>query len=66
MKITSAQYVNEYDADGTTVLNSNIHIEAVIDGETLFVPLDTSNRHYAAIKAKHDDADDSFTLQDAD
>lgn len=66
MNITSAQYVNEYDFDGTTVLNSNVHIEAVIDGVTMSVPIDTANRHYAAIKAKHDDADDSFTIQDAD
>ena len=49
MNITSAQYVNEYDFDGTTVLNSNIHIEAVIDGVTLYVPLDPANRHYAEI-----------------
>tara|TARA_R100001463_G_scaffold3391_9_gene13927 strand:- start:74 stop:265 length:192 start_codon:yes stop_codon:yes gene_type:complete len=49
MNITSAQYVNEYDFDGTTVLNSNIHIEVVIDDETLSVPLDPANRHYAAI-----------------
>ena len=49
MNITSAQYVNEYDFDGTTVLNSNIHIEAVINGETLSIPLDPANRHYAEI-----------------
>ena len=49
MNITSAQYVNEYDFDGTTVLNSNIHIEATIDGTEMSVPLDTANRHYAAI-----------------
>ena len=63
MNITSAQYVNEYDADGTTVLNSNIHIEAVIDGETLFVPLDPANRHYAAIL---DWVAEGNTIQDAD
>jgi hypothetical protein len=49
MNITRAQYVNEYDFDGTTVLNSNIHIEAVIDGATVDVPLDPANRHYAEI-----------------
>ncbi len=49
MNITSAQYVNEYDADGTTVLNSDIQIKAVIDDETLSVPLDPANRHYAEI-----------------
>ena len=49
MNITSAQYVNEYDFDGTTVLNSNIHIEATIDGTEMSVPLDPANRHYAAV-----------------
>ena len=58
MTITSAQYRSRD--------NENISIVAVIDGETMSVPLDTANRHYAAIKAKHDDADDSFTIQDAD
>ncbi len=52
MNITSAQYVNEYDADGTTVLNSDIQIKAVIEDETLSVPLDPANRHYAEILVK--------------
>ena len=42
MNITSAQYVN--------LLNSTSHIEAVIDGKTMSVPLDSDNRHYAAIQ----------------
>ena len=58
MNITSAQY--QEDTEG-----NNCVIIAVIDGVTMNVPLDTNNRHYAAIKAKHDDADDSFTIQDA-
>ena len=63
MNITSAQYVNEYDFDGTTVLNSNIHIEAVIDGTEMFVPLDPANRHYAAILEW---VAEGNTIQDAD
>ena len=63
MNITNAQYVNEYDFDGTTVLNSNIHIEAVIDGVTLDVPLDPANRHYAAILEW---VAEGNTIQDAD
>lgn len=60
MNITSAQYVADpFDS------SVNGSITAVIDGKTLGVPIDTANRHYAAIKAKHDDADDSFTIQDA-
>ena len=42
MNITSAQYT--VDFDGT---NSNI--QATIDGQELFVPLDPANRHYAEI-----------------
>ena len=60
LNITSAQYVA--DPDDSAV---NLYIDAAIDGETLQVPIDSANRHYAAIKAKHDDADDSFTIQDA-
>lgn len=56
--ITSAQYTQDTDSN-------NNGIKATIDGEVLFLPLDTTNRHYVAIKAKHDDADDSFTIQDA-
>jgi len=42
MEITSAQY--EQDKNG-----NNHQIDAVIDGETLTVPLDPANRHYAEI-----------------
>ena len=39
MTVTSAQYT---DSD-------NAIIKAIIDGQEMFVPLDTANRHYAAI-----------------
>ncbi len=64
MNITSAQYVNEYDADGTTVLNSNIQIKAVINDETLLVPLDPANRHYAEILRQVDAGE--LTIQEAE
>ena len=60
MNITSAQYNADSMSDEVS------SIKATIDGTEMFVPLDPANRHYAAIKAKHDDADDSFTIQDAD
>ena len=41
INITSAQYV--------ALNGNNDAIKAVIDGETLSVPLDPANRHYAAI-----------------
>jgi hypothetical protein len=64
MNITSAQYVNEYDFDGTTVLNSNIHIEATIDGTEMSVPLDPANRHYAEILRQVDAG--TLTIQEAE
>jgi len=39
--ITSAQYYQEKGA--------NDGIEAVIDGVTVYIPLDPANRHYAEI-----------------
>lgn len=41
MNITSAQYLAEEGA--------NVSIQATIDGQELFVPLDPANRHYAEI-----------------
>jgi len=41
MNVTSAQYIAEQ--------GENIAIKATIDGQTLGVPIDPANRHYAAI-----------------
>jgi len=41
INITSAHYITK---DST-----NIGIQATIDGQELFVPLDPANRHYAEI-----------------
>jgi hypothetical protein len=57
MNITSAQYVDR-DSNGT-----NDYISAVIDGVTMFVPIDTVNRHYQAILKW---VADGNTIQDAD
>ncbi len=43
--ITSAQYLEDEFNAGT-----NIAVDAVIDGETLRVPIDPANRHYQAIQ----------------
>ena len=43
MEITSAKYVN----DPANI--KAVSITATIDGDTLFVPLDPANRHYAEI-----------------
>ena len=42
MNITSAQYVDDFEG-------THLSISAVIDGETMGVPLDPNNRHYAEI-----------------
>ena len=44
MNITSAQYYTD-PLEGVT----NLGVKAVIEGETIFVPLDANNRHYQAI-----------------
>jgi len=59
MNITNAQYYNDHNGN-------QAGIKATIDDTEMFVPLDPANRHYAAIKAKHDDPNDSFTIADAD
>ena len=42
INVTSAQYVVDKE-------NTKVSIQATIDGQELFVPLDPANRHYAAI-----------------
>jgi hypothetical protein len=42
MIITNAQYYNDPDGNQAGVI-------ATIDGTEMYVPLDTANRHYAAI-----------------
>ena len=59
LNITAAQYIQ------SSRTSQNISIKATINGEEMFVPISVGNREYDAIKAKHDDADDSFTIQDA-
>ena len=46
MNISNAQYIVSTIPDEPT---GNVAIKATIDGQELFVPLDQSNRHYAAI-----------------
>ena len=41
MNISSAQYFQTY--------GQNVSITIVVDGETMSVPLDPANRHYAAL-----------------
>ena len=43
MIVTNAKYIKSLYAE------TNDSIEATIDGQLMFVPLDPANRHYAAI-----------------
>lgn len=55
--ITSAQYQrNEEDT-------ANVSVNATLDGVKVNIPMDTANRHYAAIL---DWVADGNTIQDAD
>jgi len=56
MDITSAQYITDND--------SNVGVNAVIDGITMSVPLDSANRHYAEILKQI--ASGELTIADAD
>lgn len=57
MNITSAQYITDND-------DTNVGVNAVIDGITMSVPLDPANRHYAEILKQVADGD--LTIADAD
>ena len=59
MNITSAQYKND-----TLTGEENAYIEAQIDGETMSVPMDSANRHYAEILRQVESGE--LTIADAD
>ena len=56
--ITSAKYQR------SQMTQSNIAIQATIDGITMSVPLDPANRHYAEIMRQVEAGE--LTIQDAD
>ena len=57
MNITSAQYINDFNDNKSS-------IKTTIDGTEMFVPLDPDNRHYAEILRQV--ADGTLTIADAD
>ena len=59
MNITSAQYERENPAT-----SDYSAIRCTIDGEEMYVPLDTNNRHYNEILRQV--AAGTLTIQDAD
>ena len=60
MTISSAQYIVSTIANEPT---DNVAIKATIDGQELFVPLDSANRHYQAIQEW---VAEGNTIQEAD
>ncbi len=63
MNITTVQYCKETDEDGNLV-GENVCINATINGDTVFVPLDPANTQYAEILKQVADGD--LTIADAD
>tara|TARA_R110002153_G_scaffold3928_1_gene18812 strand:- start:152 stop:325 length:174 start_codon:yes stop_codon:yes gene_type:complete len=57
MNITNAQYITNLD-------DENDSVKVTIDGHEMFVPIDTSNRHYAEILKQV--ADGTITIADAE
>ena len=57
MNITSAKYLKNLE-------DQNSIVKIIVDGETLFVPLDLANRHYAEIKRQVDAGE--LTIEEAD
>lgn len=58
MNITSAQYI---DSDGN---GTNDHIDIVIDGQKLHVPISEGNRHYDEIMRQVETGE--LTIADAE
>ena len=58
MTITSAQYVANPDG------SNGDSIKAVINSDTIYVPLDPANRHYAEIMRQVEDG--TLTIAEAD
>ena len=58
MNITKAQYTKVFDSDEKS------SVKATIDGQEMFIPLDTANRHYAEILKQV--ADGTITIAEAD
>ena len=57
MNITSAKYLKNLE-------DQNSIVKIIVDGETLFVPLDLDNSHYAEIKRQL--AAGELTIEDED
>ena len=57
MNITTAQYIANIDGNNSIV-------QATIDGQEMFVPLDPNNRHYAEILKQVEAG--TLTIADAD
>ena len=57
MDISSAQYIQDET-------NTNTIVKIVVDDETMFVPLDLNNRHYAEILKQVKEG--TLTIKDAE
>lgn len=62
---TSAQYVSGTDMNGDPLVNTTV-IAVNADGSQSIIPADVGNEKYDHLLARHNDADDDFTIADAD
>ena len=62
---TSAQYVSGADINGDPVVNTTV-IAVSADGSQSIIPAEAGNKKYDYLLAKHNDANDDFTIADAD
>jgi len=63
MNITQAQY-KSIDGDSIEDEENGSYIKATIDGQEMFVPISSGNRHYAEILRQVQEG--TLTIQDAD
>jgi|GEM_PF-6521962 len=62
---TSAQYVSGTDMNGDSLVNTTV-IAVNADGSQSIIPANVGNEKYDHLLARHNDADDDFTIEEAD
>ena len=61
----SAQYISGTDMNGNPLVN-NVVKAVHANGAQALIPAEVGNEEYDHLLARHNDADDSFTIADAD
>ena len=61
----SAQYISGTDIEGNPLIN-NVVKAVHANGAQALIPADVGNEEYDHLLARHNDADDDFTIEEAD